>query len=210
MESKYNVRRKSPISMVFTLIECLVVVTIIVLLMSILLPSLSRAKREVDKIACFNNQKQINYAENMYLQDFNGYFQMTLNYTYWDKQLIDYKYINCDRIFKCLERQKLRLGTDTNPSDYVTNYCVFKPLLVVGVYSFLNISQVRYPSETLELLDMQTEPLGRGLASFGVTGVASRIGYLHVGGINTVFVDGHTQWFRFGNLTNAYYTLEKD
>ena len=200
--------------MQFTLIECLVVMAIIALLMSILLPSLSRAKRAVNKIACFNNLKQLNCAENMYLNDFNGYFQMTYLQTatsgsvrFWDQLLVDQKYLDNYNPFKCPERQKFRSATEVNPSDYVTNLYVFKPLLVIGVLNFLNISQVNYPSETLELLDMQTDPLGRGLGSSGIN---SRIGYVHLGGINTVFVDGHTQWFCFGNLTNSSYTLEED
>jgi len=211
MKSIYNVKQKSVFSIEFTLIECMVVITVIVILISILLPSLSMARKEVNKIVCYNNLKQINYAENMYLQDFNGYFHMTAsNFSsldpsrFWDSALVEQKYIDW-KSFRCPERQKLKTAIDTNPSDYVPNMYVFKPFITDS--DFLNISQIKYPSETLLILDMQAEPLGRGLASSGIT---SRIGYLHRGGINTLFVDGHTQWFRYGKLKNSYYTLERD
>jgi prepilin-type processing-associated H-X9-DG protein len=211
MKPVHNASQKSVFSLGFTIVECLVVISIIVLLISILLPSLSKARKEVNRIVCYNNLKQVNYAVNMYLQDFNGYFHMTLSgYSnvdpsrFWDSALVEQKYIDC-KSFRCPERQKLKIETDTNPSDYIPNVYVFKPLITGP--DFLNISQVKYPSETFELLDMQSEPLGRGLGSSGIT---SRIGYLHSGGINTLFVDGHTRWFRYGNLKNSYYTLERD
>jgi len=195
----------------FTLVELLVVIAIIAILTGLLLPALSMARKEVNKLVCYNNMKQINYAVNMYLNDFNGYFPMTLSgysatneSVYWDGGLVVQKYITW-KSFKCPERQKIRTAADTNPSDYITNLYVFKPYS--GYPDYLNINKVQYPTGTLELLDMQSDPLVHGLGSASIT---SRIGYLHAGGINTVFVDGHTKWFRYGTLKNTYYTLERD
>ena len=53
----------------FTLIELLVTVSILVLLMSILLPALSRAKATANQIKCLNNLKQTGTAANMYIMD---------------------------------------------------------------------------------------------------------------------------------------------
>jgi len=57
----------------FTLIELLVVIAIISLLVSILLPSLNRAKGLAKEVLCLTRQKQIGYAFSMYADDNNDY-----------------------------------------------------------------------------------------------------------------------------------------
>lgn len=51
----------------FTLVELLVVIAIIALLLSIFMPSLSKARSLAYRIKCAHNLKQINLAMNMYL-----------------------------------------------------------------------------------------------------------------------------------------------
>jgi prepilin-type N-terminal cleavage/methylation domain-containing protein len=64
------VRRKSA----FTLIELLVVVAIIALLISILLPSLAKAKEQAKAAVCMSNLRQLALVMGMYRQDNKGYF----------------------------------------------------------------------------------------------------------------------------------------
>jgi prepilin-type N-terminal cleavage/methylation domain-containing protein/prepilin-type processing-associated H-X9-DG protein len=61
-------RRKSG----FTLIELLVVIAIIALLLSVILPSLKKAKEVARRIACSSNLKQLTAAWMMYIDDNNG------------------------------------------------------------------------------------------------------------------------------------------
>ncbi len=56
----------------FTLIELLVVIAIIALLMSILMPSLSRVRKQARAVACLANLKQWGYIWHMYTEDSNG------------------------------------------------------------------------------------------------------------------------------------------
>ena len=58
----------------FTLIELLVVVAIIALLISILLPSLSRARELAKRAVCGANQKGIGVAMHIYSNDNDGWF----------------------------------------------------------------------------------------------------------------------------------------
>ncbi len=56
----------------FTLIELLVVVAIIGILASLLLPSLSKARKTSQVSVSLGNMKQITLAITMYLDDSNG------------------------------------------------------------------------------------------------------------------------------------------
>ena len=56
----------------FTLIELMVVVSIIVILISVLMPAINKAKGTAQKIQCVNKMKQIGVQIFMYCDDFNG------------------------------------------------------------------------------------------------------------------------------------------
>ena len=58
----------------FTLVELLVVISIIMILMSMLMPSLARAKAKAQQIKCVSNMRQLCMAAGMYASDHNSEF----------------------------------------------------------------------------------------------------------------------------------------
>ena len=56
----------------FTLVELLVVIGIIALLISILLPALSKARQSSNVIACASNIRQLMMSFRLFAQDHNG------------------------------------------------------------------------------------------------------------------------------------------
>ena len=68
----------------FTLVELLVVIAIIALLVSIIMPSLSRAKTLVKTVICSSNLHSIGQASGLYAGDNGGYAPRDY---WWDNNL---------------------------------------------------------------------------------------------------------------------------
>jgi prepilin-type N-terminal cleavage/methylation domain-containing protein/prepilin-type processing-associated H-X9-DG protein len=58
----------------FTLVELLVVISIIALLLALLMPALGKARKQAQNVVCRSNLKQWGFAYTMYAGDNNGYF----------------------------------------------------------------------------------------------------------------------------------------
>jgi prepilin-type N-terminal cleavage/methylation domain-containing protein len=86
-------QRRKQIQAAFTLIELLVVIAIISLLVSILLPSLQRARDLAKVVACQSNLRAIGMGEAMYIHDNDGHLppgdaEAAVSPRYWDTLLV--------------------------------------------------------------------------------------------------------------------------
>ena len=69
----YCTRARKPVHG-FTLVELLVVISIIALLMSVLMPALARVQKQARNSVCMSNLRQWSLMWSMYLDDNEGYF----------------------------------------------------------------------------------------------------------------------------------------
>ena len=61
----------------FTLIEMIVVISVIALLTAILMPALAKARQRGKSIACLSNLRQIGITAQMYTQTYDGYYPIS-------------------------------------------------------------------------------------------------------------------------------------
>ena len=113
----------------FTLIELLVVIAIIALLLSVLTPSLSKAKEQARAAMCLNNLRQIGLAANLYAEAYNNYiprgsswgaplwFVQFLPYVGEEKTETDYRNV---KMYRCPSFPRTGHGLNGVPNSLQT------------------------------------------------------------------------------------------
>ena len=207
----------------FTLIELLVVIAIIAILASLLLPSLSQAKKKAHQTLCLSNHHQLGLATLMYVQDHR---EKWMPYSQGEGSsqvlwpVLFEPYIKNTNVF-------------TEPSNRARTFWVAPPSLpkewagifvAMGMNANLNsgfaMASATHPSESIAFCDTAlkypdpknpwqlhgyyttwwTDTLGpdklavRG--SPAAEGNHAPPAYWHRGGANVTYFDGHNAWIR--------------
>lgn len=132
-------------SRAFTLVELLVVISIVALLIAILLASLARARRASQQVACMSNMRQIQAAMQMYRQDNRDFIPYAYNVNPADPSDLNYGGTNywCGWVVRLLEKKYLSLGVLRCPSDarpFPFQIVGSNPVMSYGINEWLSIS----------------------------------------------------------------------
>ncbi|HOD80816.1 MAG TPA: prepilin-type N-terminal cleavage/methylation domain-containing protein [Phycisphaerae bacterium] len=187
----------------FTLVELLVVISIIALLLSLLVPTLSRSRELTKQAACLSNLSQLNRAWMSYAIAYRGYVMRAFTGTgYWalsgnTRETITggilYRFTNSVEVYRCPADTSDHYRT-YSASDYIGgNNWVPAPWNYVSV---LELGKIQYPHETMILLE-ENDPRGYNGGSWVVyPGGDNWIDFSvswHLGGANFCFADGHVE-----------------
>lgn len=157
----------------FTLIELLVVIAIIGLLLSVLLPSLSKVKEAARRSVCLSHLRQIGMSAVLYAQDNNDFvpracygdyiwFMLFIPYLQEDYNVTDYRDV---KIYRCpsFPRNGFGRGGISNSKQtvcYVVNSWTFYSPDPMGeeVLVPTRLSTFRSPGSTIYLADNENGP----------------------------------------------------
>ncbi len=174
----------------FTLIELLVVIAIIALLVSILVPSLSRAKDLAKGVVCASALRQLSFALTMYTEENDGilpsYDLFTSSPRLW------YQFLQLqvdDDVWQCPSEQPREINWNElcyGYNAYLGYYTADGSILTQK----LNMSDITGLADRLALADSN----GDTVYDSYLDGNWAPVGDRHQEGGNVAWLDGHVSW----------------
>lgn len=182
--------------MKFTLLELLLVISLIVVLMSLLLPALRNARERSKTLLCASsNLKQLGMGFSFYAQDWHGYYPKHYDAAQaWYLKISEY--FNNLLPFQCPSQEKLiKTALYTNNQSYGDN----QELLGDSTHPHVNISAIKNPASALII--------GDGGVNGGYSIWRNKSSQpdkppktCHSGGPNILFADMHLKWYRLQDV----------
>lgn len=181
----------------FTLIEMLVVITIILILSAMLFPVWETVMKRAEGASCLSQLRSMGFAAKMYAADFDdrllparvsgappGYLGIG-----WGRILAQYMRNRALLICPSDPAPTVAAGTWGVKRSYGINY----ELCMVGGYNNSSLTLAAIASETQTILFMETDSTQRSLGmSYPLHGL-SRIAARHNDRCNFTFCDGHAK-----------------
>ena len=206
----------------FTLIELLAVVAVLLLLLSILLPTLSSVRERGYRAVCVSNMRQLQLAHTQFSAEHSGtmpdsetgnncWVDVSLGYdtlasltegTLWP-------YVNDDKVYRCFLHPSLANkfgGSVTNFyfRDYsISGYLNGTPASWGYPLAQKQVSGVPKPGSTISFVeeaDNRKYLMGSWVTYMDVPRIdqwVDTVGFWHNGGENYAFLDGHTEYWRW-------------
>lgn len=214
----------------FTILELLIVISIIGILAGLLLPALGAARDRAHSISCIGNMKQLGLAYFNYCSDWNMTPLVSKSGVRWVDLMVPYLKEKSERssgnVFVCPsdrrpDDKKVVYGvSDVNKLSYGINQCYpsnresSTPILWNGI----NANLIRRPSEFITLADAGSYYIGTSVASpfFGTLngefyvdgGYCKYLTFRHkekAKEFNTAFADGHVTSLKFDSTPDRYW-----
>lgn len=217
----------------FTLIEILVIISIIALLAAILFPVFARARENARRSSCQSNLKQVGLAESQYVQDYDEKFPFTSIDTqpgtliplYTNFMDIVQPYVKSTQIFTCPSRSNLKVEGSIIPVGY-------KPTMnweygsCGGINNefgdglhpereasggtrngpIVSLSEIGEVVTTITLFESNFSYDDYRSCDNQTSNPPAAAPDRHFNGCNLVFVDGHVKWFQSNRITQGMFT----
>ncbi|MCG3131872.1 MAG: hypothetical protein FLDDKLPJ_02682 [Phycisphaerae bacterium] len=207
--------RRGPQTGAFTLLELLVVISIIALLISILLPALRNARDQGHRALCASHHRQLMTAALLYAQDYNDFlpppnwaamdpvpgwlYQSPVEFHPEHRRTgLVWPYFQVDRVYRCPKHPDPYFQTE-NLTSYLMNGAVAGFGRANGSFQ-----TTRFRTEALIFWEAG-EPTWNDGSSFPTEGLTTR----HGGGSTLAGIDGHTEWMTHGEYQKELLRREK-
>jgi prepilin-type N-terminal cleavage/methylation domain-containing protein/prepilin-type processing-associated H-X9-DG protein len=183
----------------FTLVELLSVIAVISILAALLMPALARAKDKAYRASCISNLKQLAYAFQMYMQDYDERIpheddgsggEDPKNSCWFD--LLD-KYLDGKNLSKVKQCGGFK-GKDTYHSIKMNSLLESDERDV----RFRNMATIRHPDRTILVFDGRVDNPSVAVQTKGMYASGASPGSVagrHDNGANLLFCDFHVEWF---------------
>ncbi|OGV75086.1 MAG: hypothetical protein A3K19_00810 [Lentisphaerae bacterium RIFOXYB12_FULL_65_16] len=191
----------------FTLVELLVVISIIAVLASMLMPALAKSKETSRRAVCKSNLRQYSVAFTLYCDEADDYFPVP----YWTAwyQVFPYLGITKDAAGKWVDPQGLLLcPTDSTPAPVGSGHPGDRINISYGWNYALPgwPRRAGVPKDLITQIPMLADSGNKVPSSYGlISPWGSTNGYLcsarHAGGSEVLFCDQSVRWYRYEDLT---------